>query len=85
MELDTPYIDAGHLRVASTKVEFCDNKISAPTQCSRLCPNLQDVVFLLDVAATLCNNLSPDVREFLISEEVNVPQILPMETNHQGN
>ena len=45
----------------------------------------QEVGFPLDIAATLCKNLRPDAREFLISEGVQVPQILPTETNHQGN
>ena len=43
----------------------------------------QEVGFLLDIAATLFNNLRPDVREFLILEGVQVLQILPTETNHQ--
>ena len=45
----------------------------------------QEVGFLLDIAATFFNNLSPDVREFLILEGVQVPQRLPIETNHKGN
>ena len=45
----------------------------------------QEVGFLLDIAATFFNNLRPDVRVFLISEWVQVPQKLPTETNHQGN
>ena len=35
-----------------------------------------------------CNilkKISPNVRELLISEGVQVPQILPTETNYQGN
>ena len=44
----------------------------------------QDVAFLLDIAATFFNNLSPDVREFLISEGVQVPPSQPTENNHQG-
>ena len=39
----------------------------------------------MDIAAALFNNFSPDVKEFLISEGVQVPQILPTKTNHQGN
>ena len=46
---------------------------------------LQEVGFLLDIAVTFFNDLIPDVRELLISEGVKVPQILPTETNHQGN
>ena len=45
----------------------------------------QELVFPLDIAATLFNNLIPDVREFLISEGLQVPRIIPTETNHQGN
>ena len=37
----------------------------------------QEVGFLLDIAATFFKNLSPYLRELLISEEVQVPQILP--------
>ena len=37
----------------------------------------QEVGFPLDIAATFFNNLSPDVRDFLISEGVQVPQRLP--------
>ena len=36
----------------------------------------QEVELPLDIAVTLFNNLRPDVREFLISEGVKVPQIL---------
>ena len=36
-----------------------------------------DVAFPLDIASTFFNNLSPDVREFLISEGVQVTQRLP--------
>ena len=45
----------------------------------------QDFTFPLDVSGTFFNNLSPDVREFLISEGVQVPPRPPTETNHQGN
>ena len=45
----------------------------------------QYVAFLLDIAATFFKKLSPEVREFLISEGVQVPQRLPTENNHQGN
>ena len=45
----------------------------------------QDVAFTLDIAATFFNNLSPDVREFLVSEGVQVPPRSPTEYNHQGN
>ena len=45
----------------------------------------QEVGFPLDIASTFFNNLSPYVREFLISEGLQDPQILPTETNHQGN
>ena len=37
----------------------------------------KELGFLLDIATTFFNNLSPSVREFLISEGVQVPQILP--------
>ena len=40
---------------------------------------------MLGIAATLFKNLSPDVREFLISEEVKVPQGLTTEIKHQLN
>ena len=46
---------------------------------------LQEVGFPLDITAKLFNNFSPDVREFFISEGVQVSQILPTETNYQGN
>ena len=39
----------------------------------------------MGISATFFNNLSPDVRELLISEGVQFPQRLPTETNHQGN
>ena len=45
----------------------------------------QEVVFPLDIDATFFNNLSPDLRELFISEGVQVPQILLIKTNHQGN
>ena len=43
----------------------------------------QDAVFLLDIAANLFNNLSPNVREFLISEGIQVHPRTPTKTNHQ--
>ena len=46
---------------------------------------LQELGFPLGIAATFFNSLIPDVREFFISEGVQVPQRLPTETNHQGN
>ena len=45
----------------------------------------QEVGFLLDIAASFLNNLSPYVSEFLISEGVQVTRRLPTETNHYGN
>ena len=45
----------------------------------------QDVAFPLDIATTFFNNLSTKVREFLISEGVQVPPRLPTGNNHQGN
>ena len=45
----------------------------------------QEVAFPLDIAATFFKNLSPDVREFLISDGVQVPPRPPTENNHQGN
>ena len=46
----------------------------------------QEVELPLDITKTFFNNLSPDVREFLISEGVQVPQTLPTETIHnQGS
>ena len=44
-----------------------------------------DGAFPLDIAANFFNNLGPDVREFLISEGVQVPPRPPTETNHQVN
>ena len=38
----------------------------------------------LDITATFFNNLSPNVRDLLISEGVQVPKRLTTETNHQG-
>ena len=46
---------------------------------------LQEVGFPLYISAKSFNNLSPDVREFLISEGVQVNYRLPTETNLQGN
>ena len=45
----------------------------------------QDVAFPLDIDTNLFNNLSPDIRDFLISEGVQVPPRLPTEKNHLGN
>ena len=45
----------------------------------------QDVSFQLKIAATFFQNLSPDVREFLVSEGVRVPPTPPTEKNYQGN
>ena len=45
----------------------------------------KEVGFLLDIATTFFKNLSPDVRDLLISEGVQVPQRLTTETKHQGN
>ena len=45
----------------------------------------QDVAFILEISATFFSNLSPKVREFLISEGVQVPPRPPTENNHQGN
>ena len=42
----------------------------------------QDVAFPLDIAVTFFKNLSPEVREFLISEGVQVPTRPPNENNH---
>ena len=39
----------------------------------------------MDIAATFFNNLRPDARELLISEGLQVTQIIPTETNHQVN
>ena len=38
----------------------------------------------MDIAATFFNNFGPNVREFLISEDVQVLQRSPTENNHQG-
>ena len=46
---------------------------------------LQDFTFPLDIDATLFKNLSPDVRELLISERVKVYPRTPTKNNHQGN
>ena len=45
----------------------------------------QDVVFQIDIAPNIFKNLSPYVREFLISEEVQFPPRPPTETNHNKN
>ena len=45
----------------------------------------QDVALPMDISETIFNNLSLDVREFLMSEGVQVPPRPPTETNHQGN
>ena len=39
----------------------------------------------LDIDATFFKNLSPDVREFLISEGFQILPRTPTENNHQGN
>ena len=39
MELETIYVDGGHLCVSSTTVEFYDTKSPVPTQYSDLWPN----------------------------------------------
>ena len=36
MDLDTTYVDGGHIHVSSTKVGFCDDKSPTPTRCSHL-------------------------------------------------
>ena len=43
----------------------------------------QDSVFPLAIAATFFNNLSPDVREFLILEGVQVLPRSPIVTNQK--
>ena len=45
----------------------------------------QDIAFLLDVAATFLNNLSPEVRDLFISKGVRVPSRPPTENNYQVN
>ena len=45
----------------------------------------QDVAFPLEIAATLFNNLTPYVRELLISEGFQVPPRPPIGNNNQGN
>ena len=44
-----------------------------------------DYALPLEIAATFFNNLSTEVREFLISEGVQVIPRTPTENNHQGN
>ena len=46
---------------------------------------LKNVVFPLDINTTFFNNLSLNLREFLISEDVQVPPRPPTETNQQEN
>ena len=45
----------------------------------------QDVGLPFYIATTLLNNFIPDVREFFITEGVQVTQTITTETNHQGN
>ena len=45
----------------------------------------QDVALLLGIAENFFNNLSPNVKEFLISEGVQVPPRPKSGNNHQGN
>ena len=45
----------------------------------------QDIVFPLDIVVTFFNNLSSDMREFLVSEGIQFHPRLPTETNHQDN
>ena len=45
----------------------------------------QDVVLPIYITATFFNNLSPNTREFLISEGLKVNLRSPIETHHQGN
>ena len=44
-----------------------------------------DVTYPLDISSTLFNNSSTVVREFFISEGVQVPPMPPTETNQKGN
>ena len=44
----------------------------------------QDVLFPLGIAETFLNNLSPNVREFLIPEGFQVPPRPLTRTNNQG-
>ena len=45
----------------------------------------QDAAFPLDISTTFFNKLSPDVREFLISDGFQIPPRPPTKNNHQGN
>ena len=45
----------------------------------------QDVVFTLYITATFFKILSPNIREFLISERVQVPPRTITKIDHQGN
>ena len=42
-------------------------------------------IFLLEISATLFNNLSPDGGGFLVSEVIQVPIRIPLDTNNQWN
>ena len=37
----------------------------------------QDIIFLIYIAATLCNYLIPYVREFLVEEVFQIPTRIP--------
>ena len=45
----------------------------------------QELGLPLNITATFFNNLIPNVREFLISEGIQIPPKLPTETTHQRN
>ena len=42
-------------------------------------------IFLLEISATLFNNLSPDGGGFMVSEVIQVPIRIPLDTNNQWN
>ena len=43
------------------------------------------MIFPLKISVTFFNNLSTNVREFVVSEEVQILPRLKIETNHKGN
>ena len=59
VELDTPDVDGGHLHGSSAKVESCNNKITALTQCSRLRPNFHLKERANDNSAFLVLSVAP--------------------------
>ena len=59
MDLDNTYVDGGHLHVSSTNVEFFNDKIPTPTQCSHLRLNLHLKDSANDNSGFLVQSIAP--------------------------